>query len=114
MQALRAAICLCFITLAYSEQYVPGKSGGEWSEEDIRITRNRVWEMLEKKKGTITNQPVSEVGLLRLAFHDCLTYKDGTGGCDGEWIFYALQIHCVVLMVTKFAFRMSKLEGDGC
>ena len=87
MQAFRAAVCFCFVALSYSEQYVPGKPGGEWSEEDIRITRNRVWAMLEKKKGRTVTQPVSEVALLRLAFHDCLTYKDGTGGCDGEYIY---------------------------
>ena len=85
MQAFRAVILFCFVALSYSEQYVPGKPGGEWSEEDIRITRKRVWAMLEKKKVTVA-QPVSEVSLLRLAFHDCLTYKDGTGGCDGEFI----------------------------
>ena len=28
-------------------------------------------------------RPVSEMALFRLAFHDCLTYKDGSGGCDG-------------------------------
>ena len=29
------------------------------------------------------NRPITEMALFRLAFHDCLTYKDGTGGCDG-------------------------------
>ena len=64
--------------------YVPGTPGGEWSPEEVEIVRGRVWQMLEKMKGRITKTPVSEVGLLRLAFHDCLTYKDGTGGCDGK------------------------------
>ena len=27
--------------------------------------------------------PISEMKLIRLAFHDCMKYKDGTGGCDG-------------------------------
>ena len=26
---------------------------------------------------------VTENTLIRLAFHDCVRYKDGTGGCDG-------------------------------
>eukprot|EP00091_Calanus_sinicus_P023272 TRINITY_DN7768_c0_g1_i1.p1 TRINITY_DN7768_c0_g1~~TRINITY_DN7768_c0_g1_i1.p1 ORF type:complete len:205 (+),score=43.26 TRINITY_DN7768_c0_g1_i1:296-910(+) len=26
---------------------------------------------------------ITENSVLRLAFHDCLKYKDGTGGCDG-------------------------------
>ena len=29
------------------------------------------------------SRPISEMSLFRLSFHDCLTYKDGTGGCDG-------------------------------
>ena len=29
------------------------------------------------------NCPISEMALFRLSFHDCLKYKDGTGGCDG-------------------------------
>ena len=88
MEAFKAAILLCFVAISYSKEYVPGTPGGEWGEEDIRITRNRVLEMLELSKGTITNKPVSEVALLRLAFHDCLTYKDGTGGCDGESSYF--------------------------
>ena len=30
-----------------------------------------------------SKQPISEMGLFRLALHDCFQYKDGTGGCDG-------------------------------
>ena len=26
---------------------------------------------------------ISAPAVLRLGFHDCLKYKDGTGGCDG-------------------------------
>ena len=28
-------------------------------------------------------RPISEMALFRLSFHDCLTYTDGTGQCDG-------------------------------
>ena len=27
--------------------------------------------------------PISEATLMRLTFHDCLKYSDGSGGCDG-------------------------------
>ena len=62
------------------------------------ITRQRVLEMInpeawakeqlyaEDYEHTAMDRlmsPVSENTLLRLAFHDCLRYKDGTGGCDG-------------------------------
>ena len=37
-----------------------------------------------KEEGRGAGQfPLSEMKLIRLAFHDCMKYKDGTGGCDG-------------------------------
>ena len=37
---------------------------------------------------------VTEAKILRLVFHDCAKYKDGTGGCDGY-----------VVMKYKFCFQ---------
>ena len=73
-----------FLTCETGNEYKPGEAGGEWTEEEIRVTRLRILEMLDKEKGKGTQQPSSEVTMLRLAFHDCLTYTDGTGGCDGK------------------------------
>ena len=36
-----------------------------------------LWNNFMDRKGTTENK------LIRLVFHDCVPYKDGTGGCDG-------------------------------
>ena len=39
--------------------------------------------MTENSGAFDTSGHVTENKILRLAFHDCVRYKDGTGGCDG-------------------------------
>ena len=85
--------------------YVPGTPGAPWSKEDVLAVKakiRRTFEMggseairdallaLGEPSDTINNSSVywggtypSAPKLLRLAFHDCIRYKDGTGGCDG-------------------------------
>ena len=72
-----------------------GGPGGAWSEDDISITRQRVLTMIspehKDKEAMFPEDDIDEKGidsvtenvLLRLAFHDCVRYKDGSGGCDG-------------------------------
>ena len=82
--------------------YVPGTPGGEWSEEELRVVKAKLhaiytkgvyaMELLygrdelyeggkikEKIQGAWPSAPKA----IRLIFHDCLRYTDGTGGCDG-------------------------------
>ena len=78
-----------------SGEYQPGEAGGEWTGNEIDVVREKVMMLLSKEPedieamfgccsaGENNLRPVSEMALLRLAFHDCLTYTDGTGGCDG-------------------------------
>ena len=79
--------------------YVPGTAGGEWSDEEVASTRRRILKMITpiwKEKmiiGTATSKlgkntddspgEVTENVIMRLVFHDCIPYLDGTGGCDG-------------------------------
>ena len=79
--------------------YIPGNPGGQWTPEEIDSTRRRVTQMIhpdwEMKllMGTADTRlghflsgfpgDITESTLLRLAFHDCIPYVDGTGGCDG-------------------------------
>ena len=90
--------------------YIPGTPGGPWSKQEIDSTRllsfiffnfsglyltysfrRRVLKMItpirpERKAiglGTglaLDPQAVTENKLIRLAFHDCIPYEDGTGG----------------------------------
>ena len=79
--------------------YQPGTPGGQWTDEQISTTRHRVFQMIHpdwqvKKDMGIADSTLgrnnkgypgqcTENTLLRLAFHDCIPYVDGTGGCDG-------------------------------
>ena len=63
-----------------AQEYVPGEAGAEWSVNEVDITRQRVLAILEDQNGP------TEMELFRLSFHDCVTYTDGTGGCDGNHI----------------------------
>jgi len=79
------------------DEYIPdGKTpGGPWTSEEIDTVRERIHVMIdprpEKKyemfgQANVTNYltaPISEATLMRLTFHDCLKYSDGSGGCDG-------------------------------
>ena len=62
----------------FAQEYVPGEAGAEWSAEEVDIMRQRVLAMLEDQNGP------TEMQLFGLSFHDCVTYTDGTGGCDGK------------------------------
>jgi len=76
--------------------YVPGNPGGQWTNEEVDATRMRVFQMIhpdfdvKKAQGTWNGfGSTTEIGqttentLMRLVFHDCMRYHDGTGGCDG-------------------------------
>ena len=54
--------------------YVPGQPGGPWTLQEMLVAKAKLrhlyrWQHAPKA--------------VRLAFHDCLKYADGTGGCDG-------------------------------
>eukprot|EP01063_Lacrimia_lanifica_P012945 TRINITY_DN1963_c0_g1_i1.p1 TRINITY_DN1963_c0_g1~~TRINITY_DN1963_c0_g1_i1.p1 ORF type:complete len:854 (+),score=199.95 TRINITY_DN1963_c0_g1_i1:51-2612(+) len=82
---------------AGAAQYVPGAPGGPWSREEMLVVKAKLsrlfdveqaghisWEWKGLHPGeevSVPNRPVPLV--LRLGFHDCLRYTDGTGGCDG-------------------------------
>jgi len=78
--------------------YQPSTPGRDWNEKEIESTRRRIMKIMtpiweEKMElGTATNKlgktkdgtgEVTENVILRLVFHDCIPYQDGTGGCDG-------------------------------
>ena len=70
--------------------YEPGKPGAAWTEEELESTRLRIlqaihpdWEVQEEMFGIRTSVVATENRIMRLVFHDCVRYTDGTGGCDG-------------------------------
>lgn len=69
-----------------SQEYTPGDSGAAWSSEEIAEVKGWLWNQYDASKTSgsfdvdlVANAPRA----LRVAFHDCLLYEDGSGGCDG-------------------------------
>jgi len=84
--------------------YVPGTPGATWTTEEMLIVRAKLNRMFNEGQTLVWEAANSYFGhgewfkaswysglnaakVLRLGFHDCLKYKDGTGGCDGclQW-----------------------------
>ena len=57
-------------------RYVPGTPGAPWTTEEMVMVKAKLYNIF---RGNAEMGPQA----LRLGFHDCLRYKDGTGGCDG-------------------------------
>ena len=71
--------------------YVPGTGGAAWTGKEIESTRARIlqaihpdWEVQYNMYGRgnwgTHGKQVTENKMIRLAFHDCVRYTDGTGG----------------------------------
>merc|ERR1719450_424633 len=55
--------------------YVPGTPGAPWTDYELLTVKAKLFRLFRVG--------ISAPAVLRLGFHDCLKYKDGTGGCDG-------------------------------
>ena len=55
--------------------YVPGTPGGAWTKQELMIVKAKLYRMF--------GYGVEAPKAVRLGFHDCLKYADGSGGCDG-------------------------------
>ena len=81
---------LCSILyLANGQEYVPGTPGAPWTREEMLVVKAKLFSIWGFMGGHQTGDGkgwqhlFSERKALRLGFHDCLKYKDGSGGCDG-------------------------------
>ncbi|CAJ1442139.1 unnamed protein product [Effrenium voratum] len=98
--------------------YVPGSPGAAWSEHELRVVRAKIHRIINEGDKVFdelglqveerwTSVP-SAGKLLRLGFHDCLRYKDGTGGCDG-----CLEWKGVGVRIPRADLERGKFPGDG-
>ena len=53
---------------------IAGTPGGPWSEQELLAVKSKLFSIYR-----LGYAPKA----LRLSFHDCIKYADGTGGCDG-------------------------------
>lgn len=78
--------------------YVAGEPGAAWSPEHQKAIRAKLIRVFQESDAVCREANIEVPGerwsglptmakFLRLAFHDCMKYADGTGGCDGclEW-----------------------------
>jgi len=70
-----AIIVSALLSFGAAAPYVPGNPGAAWTMDEILIMKAKFFFMF----GRMDNAPKH----LRLGFHDCIKYADGTGGCDG-------------------------------
>ena len=131
---------ILYITLT-SGEYIPGTPGGPWTLDELLIVRAKLWSLMvdSQAKTSYENVPSNQrpiTGkdidhsadddafmssglsnfpgkLLRLGFHDCLRYKDGSGGCDGclDWSGMGYRFPPHAEMKCKFQ-ENDVLEGD--
>lgn len=77
-------------------KYVPGTQGAPWTKEEILIVRAKIRMLFARGHELMLEAGIdgsktqeewyswpSAAKVLRLGFHDCFKYTDGTGGCDG-------------------------------
>lgn len=95
----RILVILYLIIPSECGEYVPGTAGAPWTKEELRIVKSKLYSIFGYKGGSyavgqLYNGNASSSGvtwadipsaskMMRLTFHDCLKYTDGTGGCDG-------------------------------
>jgi len=102
--SLNTITVLVAVPLLVGSTYVPGTPGAPWSEQEILDVKAKMRRVFTNPQGAMSGA-LKALGFppermqnkiyqgnwrnphapkfLRLAFHDCVKYTDGTGGCDG-------------------------------
>merc|ERR1719239_445967 len=70
---LKLLVASCFLTGVLGV-YTPGTPGGPWSKDELLVVKAKLYRLYRLRLAPKA---------VRLGFHDCLKYTDGTGGCDG-------------------------------
>ena len=94
---MKRYIALLLTLVSVQGVYVPGTPGAPWSQDEViavkaklRMSFAKYWAMPSQANTALgTTDPGDNGGgynaakVVRLAFHDCVKYTDGSGGCDG-------------------------------
>lgn len=85
-----------FLTGPKCEGYVPLTPGAAWTPEETLTVKAKLWRLFSVGQSYKACEEAGVEGVcdwrstgrlapkfLRLGFHDCLKYTDGSGGCDG-------------------------------
>ena len=90
-------------------RYVPGTPGAPWTHQEVLTVKSKLYSIFSGRGGYDALKQIygenpstwmdvpNAAKMLRLGFHDCLKYKDGTGGCDGCLNWEGVGYRCVNL-----------------
>ena len=81
------------LTFVNAGEYVPGEPGAPWTKEEVLIVKSKLYSIFhawggdnalrEIYNGTLNGHNWMDIPdegkVLRLGFHDCLLYEDGSG-----------------------------------
>ena len=89
-------LLLLLVPLIQGQEYVPGTPGAPWTKEEVLIVKSKLFAIFNRNgmraldelyggssHGVDWHRAPNAPKMLRLGFHDCVKYDDGTGGCDG-------------------------------
>jgi hypothetical protein len=107
--------------------YVPGTSGGPWSSEELLVIRAKLWRIFTDDQAPDIYKQIPDTGLpapnpktdlaffaaklLRLSFHDCLRYEDGSGGCDGCLNWEGVGVRFPTAKTIQFKFKYPDVKA---
>jgi hypothetical protein len=102
---LQAQVCVAIFLATYAAgAYVSGTPGGPWSKEELLTVKSKMYSLFK-----IGNAPRT----LRLSFHDCVLYEDGTGGCDGCLNWEGVDVHMNGVNYAKNFSNMDAGNNNG-
>jgi hypothetical protein len=100
MDSINTLVVLLLIGLC-TAAYTPGEPGGPWSKDDLVKVRGKLYSVFR------SSGPRPAAKALRLSFHDCLKYADGSGGCDGCLNWEGMED---ILNITKYSYANPPVE----
>jgi hypothetical protein len=97
-----AILACAVLSLCAGDPYVPGNPGAPWTQDEILITKTKFFHWFAYTDSAPKH--------LRLGFHDCIKYADGTGGCDGCLNWKGMDVK---LAIAAHARNLSVEDGGG-
>ena len=104
MLARTTLIFLYILVAAATGVYVPGTPGGPWTQQELLAVKSKLFSLFRR---ALAPQ------VLRLSFHDCVKYKDGTGGCDGCLNWEGVDVHLEAVEYAKNFPNMDSGNNNG-
>ena len=100
---LKLLVASCLLTGVFGV-YTPGSPGGPWSKDELLVVKAKLYRLYR-----LFLAPKA----VRLGFHDCLKYTDGTGGCDGCLNWEGVDVDHNPVMMAKNKTNVDSTDNNG-